>query len=170
MTEAIEQSIKNFVEIQDEYNGKSKTHIIQHFGNLKPIEEIDATQFDFNHFKTNYLKNNKPLVIRNALKVFNVGTAFKNWSLQYLADKCGSNKVHVRRNTIADEYKLGKAYFAQETTFQSYVDDLVEDNKRCQNSYLAVQNLKKAFPQIVDELHLPGLIFDQKLHAGPFLW
>ena len=76
----------------------------------------------------------------------------------------------MRRNTIADEYKTGKAYFAQEASFKSYVDDLIEDNKRCQNSYLAVQNLKKAFPQIVDELNLPQLIFHQKLHAGPFLW
>jgi len=135
---------------------------------LKPIEEIDASQYDHEHFLGNYKRNNKPLVIRNALGTFDVGTSYQNWSLEYLSKKCGQNKVHVRRNTIAEAYKVGQAYFAEETTFQSYVDDLLAENEVSKNSYLAVQNLRKAFPQIFEELKPAPFV--QKLHGGPFLW
>ena len=46
--------------------------------------------------------------------------------------------------------------------------DLHEDNEQCKNSYLAVQNLKKAFMQVSEEIKLPPLV--EKFHAGPFLW
>ena len=49
----------------------------------------------------------------------------------------------MRRNTLADEYKTGKAYQVQEIEFKSYIDDLVEGNAASKNSYLAVQNLRK---------------------------
>ena len=52
--------------------------------------------------------------------------------------------------------------------FKSYMKDLNEDNEQCKNSYLAVQNLKKAFPQVSDEIKLPPIV--EKFHAGPFLW
>lgn len=149
-------------------NDTFKVHVLKHFGELEAIEEIDASQYNNEHFLKNYLQNNKPLVIRNALKTFDMGIAYKSWSLDYLVDKCGSNKVHVRRNTINDDYKLGKAYFAQETEFKSYIDDLIEQNELSRNSYLAVQNLRKAFPQIIDDLKLPPFV--GKLHGGPFLW
>lgn len=168
MTECIEQ--QNVVRIEDEYNGELRVHEVKHFGKLTAIQEVDALEFDQAHFLANYLKQNRPLVIRNYLGSVDLGTAYQNWTLEYLVSKCGANKVHVRRNTIADEYKTGKAYFAQQTTFKSYIDDLVADNKRSQNSYLAVQNLKKAFPEVYDELKMEPLIFNQKLHAGPFLW
>jgi hypothetical protein len=161
---------QNIVTIEKDYNGVVKTHVIKHFGRINPIDQIDANQFDQEYFLSNYFKQNKPLVIRNYLSKFDCGTAYQNWTLDYLANKCGNNKVHVRRNTVAEDYKTGKAYFAQEATFKSYIDDLIQENKRSKNSYLAVQNLKKAFPQIADEIKLEPLIFHQKLHAGPFLW
>lgn len=117
---------------------------------------------------TNYMRNNKPLVIRNALATFDVGTSYRDWSLDYLSKRCGANKVHVRRNTMANAYKVGQAYFAEETTFQSYVDDLLAENELSKNSYLAVQNLRKAFPQVFEELKVAPFV--QKLHGGPFLW
>lgn len=157
----------NFSIIDDEYEGVKKQHCVRHLGPLNQIEEIDATNFDLDNFTANYLQKSRPLVIRNALGVFDCGTAYKNWTLDYLLEKCGSNKVHVRRNTMADDYKTGKAYFVQEIEFKSYIDDLVKDNLASRNSYLAVQNLKKAFPQIKDEFKMPQL---GRLHAGPFLW
>ena len=160
--------VQNVVKIEDEFEGLSKTHIVKHFGKLEPFEEIDADDYNHEHFLANHLRNNKPLVVRNALKKFDCGTAFKQWNLDYLLEKCGENKVHVRRNTINDDYKTGKAYFAQEVEFKSYVSDLVANNELSQNSYLAVQNLHKAFPQIFDDFKLPPLV--EKYHAGPFLW
>lgn len=48
------------------------------------------------------------------------------------------------------------------------MDDLLAGNERCRNSYMAVQNLRKAFPQVLDELKVAPFV--QKLHGGPFLW
>lgn len=159
---------ENRVEIEDEYNGTKKTHLINHLGKLIPIEEIDASQYNHEHFMRNFLSKSKPLVIRNALQVFDCGEAFKNWSLDYLSEKCGQNRVYVRRDTLSENYKMGKAYNVQETTFQTYVNDLLKDNLNSRNSYLAVQNIKKAFFQISEELKMPPFV--EKLHAGPFLW
>ena len=84
---------QNKVILEDEYNGEKKVHVLNHIGEIVPIEEIDAKDFNNELFRQNYLKNNKPLVIRNALNVFDCGSAFKNWSLDYLSKKCGLNKV-----------------------------------------------------------------------------
>ena len=139
---------QNQIEIEDEYNGEKKVRTLNHLGEIVPIEEIDAQNFDAESFKKNYLKNNKPLVIRNALNVFDCGIAFKSWSLEYLGKKCGQNKVFVRRNTLADDYKTGKAYQVQEIEFKTYIDDLIQDNPTSKNSYLAVQNLRKGLWKI----------------------
>lgn len=156
----------NIVNIKDRFD---IVHKIKHCGQLILIDEINANEFNVENFKKNYFKANRPLVIRQALNVLDFGSAYENWSLDYLNEKCGNNKVFVRRNTIADTYKTGKAYQVQEIEFKSYVQDLNEDNDRAQNSYLAVQNLRKAFSQVYNELKMPPQLVE-KLHAGPFLW
>ncbi|CAF1048344.1 unnamed protein product, partial [Brachionus calyciflorus] len=156
------------VVIEDEFNGVKKKHLITHLGNLIPIDEIDASDYKQEDFINNYLCKSRPLVIRNALRIFDCGTAFERWCLDYLLSKCGQNRVFVRRNTLDENYKMGKAYNVQEIDFKTYVKDLLDQNFQSQNSYLAVQNLKKAFYQISDELKMPPFI--EKLHAGPFLW
>jgi hypothetical protein len=148
---------------------EKKQHKLEHLGPLAAIDEIHASEFNPATFKTNYFLNNRPLVIRDALKLLDFGTAFTNWSLDYLHERCGSNRVHVRRNTIDDNYRQGKAYLVQEIDFATYVRDLLADNHQAKNSYLAVQNLKKAFVQVNDELKMPAELVE-KLHAGPFLW
>ncbi len=158
----------NKVVIEDEYNGKKKTHLFKHLGNLEPIGEIHASEYSHEDFLRNHLSGNKPLVIREALSIFDTGTSYKHWSVEYLTQKCGHNKVHVRRNTNANEYKTGQAYFAEEVEFRSYVNDLLANNQKSQNSYMAVQNLRKAFPQIFEELKPAPFV--EKLHGGPFLW
>jgi hypothetical protein len=158
----------NVINIEDEFEGAQKIRQFKHIGPICAIDEVDASNVDLDHFRHNYLKANRPLVIRNALRTFDCGTAFANWSLDYLKDKCGSNDVYVRRNTLSNEYKTGRAYMVQESKFSAYVDDLVKSNSTSVNSYLAVQNLKKAFTQVADELRLPPFV--EKLHAGPFLW
>ena len=160
---------ENRAEIADVFDGVAKTHVVRHIGPLEPIEEIDASELlDTSSFARDYLRANRPLLIRNALRVYDCGTAFADWSLDYLSAKCGTNKVYVRRKTLADDYKTGKAYMVQAVEFRAYVRDLVANNTQARNSYLAVQNVKKAFPQINDDLRMPP--FFEKLHAGPFLW
>ena len=46
------------------------------------------------------------------------------------------------------DLQLGTQYKIRQTTFQKYIDDLLAKNARGRSSYLAVQNIKKAFPQI----------------------
>lgn len=160
---------ENTIEIDDEFDGERRVHVIKHVGPLMPIDEIHASSFDPVEFKQKYFLNNRPLVVRDGLKVMDFGSAYNNWSLDYLVEKCGSNRVYVRRNTIDENYRTGKAYLVQEIEFKSYISDLKMENNVSKNSYLAVQNLKKAFPQINDELNLPQTVVE-KLHAGPFLW
>ena len=156
------------VTVDDVYDGKPLVHSFRHYGPLQAIDEIDAKDFREEDFRANYFSQNRPLLIRDGLKVFDCGTAFENWDLVYLTEKCGANRIHVRRNTITDEYKTGRAYMVQEIEFRNYIRDLVQNTPLAQNSYLAVQNLKKAFPQIAGELKFPS--FFEKGHAGPFLW
>ena len=151
-------------------DGRKVVHTFKHLGKLEPIQEIDAAhQFVEDLFKRDFFRANRPLVIRNALKHLPFGDAYKNWSLVYLLERCGTNRVHVRQNTLNDDYKTGRAYMVQEIEFREYVRDLAESNQKSQNSYLAVQNLRKAFPQIADELAMPTCVVE-KFHAGPFLW
>ena len=159
---------ENVIKIFDEYNNVKKVHILKHLGKLKAIDEVHASHFDAVSFRTNYFRSNRPLVIREALKLLDFGSAYANWTLEYLNAQCGSNKVYVRRNTIDENYRKGKNYLVQEIEFKSYVRDLLEGNQLSRNSYLAVQNLKKAFPQISNEFKMPAFV--EKLHAGPFLW
>ena len=98
---------ENFVDLEDEFEGQKKSYRISHVGKLLPIQEINADNFDHQDFKCNFLQKNTPLVIRNALGVLNFGTAYRDWSLDYLDEKCGANKVYVRRNTMSDDYKTG---------------------------------------------------------------
>ena len=88
----------NKVVLEDEYNGEKIDRVLTHIGELVPIDECEANKLDLKSFKDNHLKENRPLVIRNALSYFNCGNAFKDWSLDYLNEKCGSNKVYVTNN------------------------------------------------------------------------
>ena len=98
---------ENYVDLEDEFEGQKKSYRISHVGQLLPIQEINADNFDHQDFKCNFLQKNTPLVIRNALGVLDFGTAYRDWSLDYLDEKCGANKVYVRRNTMSDDYKTG---------------------------------------------------------------
>ena len=45
-------------------------------------------------------------------------------------------------------FQQGTKYNIRQTTLGQYVDDLKAGNKRAKNSYMAVQNIKKALPQL----------------------
>ena len=98
-----------------------------------------------------------------------------NWTLESLKEKVGGNEVNVRVNTNCEEYRVGvillfwmvvtccqryyttvivslfqsgRQYNFKQIKFGRYIDDLIAGNARSKNSYLAVQNIKKALPQL----------------------
>eukprot|EP00794_Sanderia_malayensis_P014874 gene14874-16420_t len=52
--------------------------------------------------------------------------------------------------------------------FENYIENIMRNSKKSKGSYMAVQNIKQAFPQLQDELPIPEFV--GKMHAGPFLW
>ena len=111
-----------------------------------------------------YLDAAKPLIIENYAHEWPA----MSWTWESLRAKVGENTVHVRRNTGQEEYKVGKKYNIVQSKFREYLDDLLKGNKRSKNSYLAVQNLKQAFPQLLDDISVPPYV--GKLHGGPYMW
>ena len=60
----------------------------------------------------------------------------------------GENEVYVRKNTALETYKNGKQYCIVSMKFGKYVAEMRKGTKLSKNMYLAVQNIKKAFPQL----------------------
>ena len=126
------------------------------------IERRDS--IDNEEFKLQYLQGGKPLVL----------TGFANnwparlWTLQGLKEKVGRNMINVRRNTNHEDYKVGQKYNIEKMTFEDYIDNILKGNKKANSSYMAVQNIKQAFPQIENEVQVPEFV--EKMHGGPFLW
>jgi hypothetical protein len=63
---------------------------------------------------------------------------------------------------------LGRQYGVRQTTFGEYIADLQANNNRAKNSYLAVQNIRKAVPELEDDIRVPEYV--EKVHGGPYLW
>ena len=116
---------------------------------------------DFNKL---HLEPAKPVIIEN----FATDWPCMKWTLTSLKEKAGDNIVSVRRNTMSDNYVTGKKYNIEKMKFSEYIENLLQNNKKSKDSYLAVQNVKKALPQLEEEIPLPAYI--GKLHGGPFLW
>ena len=81
--------------------------------------------------------------------------------------------IFLRKPFLLSQLTANLAPFAVSNSFtqfefKSYVSDLMAQNEQSRNSYMAVQNLRKAFPQILDEVKVAPFV--EKLHGGPFLW
>ena len=126
------------------------------------IERRD--DIDKNEFKIEYLQGGKPLIL----------TGFANkwpsrlWTLASLKEKAGRNVINVRRNTNLVDYRIGQKYNIEKMTFEDYIDNIIEGNKKARSSYMAVQNIKQAFPQLESDIEIPDFV--EKIHGGPFLW
>lgn len=129
------------------------------------VKEIIRKQYlsveDFIEF---HLETAKPVIIENFAKNW----PCMEWTLSSLKEKAGDNFVHVRRNTLSDNYVTGRKYNIEKMAFGEYIDNLLQKNKKSMDSYLAVQNVKKALPQLEKDIPMPPYV--GKLHAGPFLW
>lgn len=115
-------------------------------------------------FEINYLNAEKPVLIRNYTKNWKA----LQWNLQNLKEKAGHNEVFVRKNTSQDSYKVGKKYNIQSMLFSKYIDNMLKENETSHDSYLAVQNIRKALPELSEDIEIPKYV--RKLHGGPFLW
>ena len=115
-------------------------------------------------FHINYLKAEKPVVFEGYAKSWPA----IGWTLERLKERAGQNTVYVRRKTDIEDYKVGQKYDIETMKFEQYVDNIIKCNKKSKGSYLAVQNIRKAFPQLSEDIIIPPYV--RKLHAGPFLW
>ena len=127
-----------------------------------PITRMDRT--DVEEFKSEYLQGRKPLILTGFAKNW---PAF-NWTLHNLKEMAGENVINVRRNTNIEDYKVGQKYNIEKMKFAEYINNITQNNKKSKSSYMAVQNIKQAFPQLEDQIHVPEFV--EKMHAGPFLW
>ena len=92
------------------------------------------------------------------------GQAKEKWSIEFLRQVCGSNRVVVRKKTTCESYRNGTRIPIERMQFRKYVDVMLPSGK----GYLAAQSLKLSFPQLNDHWCLPEHI--ECIHSGPFMW
>lgn len=127
--------------------------------------EIDRCEFiDKDVFRSEYLQGGKPLILSG----FANDWPSRHWTLQSLQERVGENLVTVRRNTDDDDYKVGKKHKIEKMKLEDYIGNILKGNKKALSSYMAVQNIKQAFPQLENEIIIPDFV--EKLHCGPYLW
>ena len=128
----------------------------------KEIKRVASLSVD--DFERFYLNGETPVIIENYISEWPAS----KWTLSSIKSKAGHNKVFVRRNTAQEDYKVGKKYNIESMSFSEYVENIEADNKKAQSSYLAVQNIKIALPELANDVRVPSYV--KKLHGGPFLW
>lgn len=131
---------------------------------VNQVEVIEADDLSVETFEDLYLNGEQPVLIKNYMKNWKA----LQWNLDKLKEKAGHNSVFVRRNTSQESYKVGKKYNIQSMLFSKYIDNLIEGNETSKSSYLAVQNIGKALPELFHDIEIPRYV--KKLHGGPFLW
>jgi len=126
------------------------------------VEEL--TDLSIEDFETKYLNAEKPVLIKDYAKAWPA----MQWTYESLKQRAGHNQVFVRRNTSEECYKTGKKYNIESMKFCDYIENIQAGNKKAYSSYLAVQNMRNALPELQDDIEVPKYI--KKLHGGPFLW
>ncbi|CAH1798454.1 unnamed protein product [Owenia fusiformis] len=115
-------------------------------------------------FEDEYLSKGEPIIIENAIDDWPAG----KWTLDSLSERVGHKTCNVRWKTNTEEYKNGKQYFIRQTTLKEYISDIKAMNAKAKSSYMAVQNMKQTFPELLDDIKIPEYV--GKLHGGPFMW
>ena len=128
------------------------------------VQIVEAGDLSVEKFEEIFLNGEQPVLIKNYMANWKA----LHWNLVTLKQKAGHNSVFVRRNTSQDSYKVGKKYNIQSMLFSKYIDNLIEGNDVSKSSYLAVQNIGKALPELSEDIEVPKYV--KKLHGGPFLW
>ena len=118
------------------------------------IEQVDGS-IDSRTFFENYISKRKPVIIKNIVKEDE--WKFSNWSLNYLKDKSGNEKVYVEKLEENDEtkqfgYKIPKVSMK----YSEFLDSLVEGKE---NMYMTTQE----FDGALDDFGLPDRIITTPL-------
>jgi len=130
-----------------------------------PIPRVSALSEE--EFHKQYFLPAKPVIITDATEDWPA----RKWTIESLVQRVGDNEVWVRGKTNLEDYRVGKAYTIRRCTFSSYCDDLLKNNARARQSYLAVASLQQAFPQLQPDVPLPCYLKNYgKLHLGPYMW
>uniref|UniRef100_A0A7S3PGZ2 JmjC domain-containing protein n=1 Tax=Aplanochytrium stocchinoi TaxID=215587 RepID=A0A7S3PGZ2_9STRA len=143
---------------------------------LKPVKEFEyygnqendirgkSSWISDSELKEKFLDTNLPVVLR---QVKSQKRCF-DWDLNYLREKCENNIVIVRTETNRLLYRQGKRVPIEKMKFGRYATQILEKQKCRKRYYLAACNVKKALPQVNDEVYVPSFV--KKIHKGPFLW
>lgn len=127
--------------------------------------QIERREFIDNElFKSEYLQGGKPLLLTGYASDWPA----RQWTLERLKEKVGNIRINVRRNTDVVDYKIGQKYKIENMDFEDYIGNIFKGNRKAKSSYMAVQNIKQAFPQLEDDIVIPSFV--EKIHGGPFLW
>lgn len=126
---------------------------------IERVQDITKSEFE-----AQYLNKCIPVIIENYMTAWPA----MQWNFKSINKKAGHNNVHVRRNTDFEDYKLGQKYNIESMLFSEYIENIEKGNKKSKGSYMAVQNIKHTFPELIAELPVPEFV--TKVHGGPYLW
>ncbi|KAL0481464.1 lysine-specific demethylase [Acrasis kona] len=132
------------------------------------IKQVDRRRnLSSEDFLNEYFNTDTPVILEDAVSTW-WPQALQKWSIDYLTDQLGDRIVDVRKNTSTIDYKLGKRYLLAKIPFSKYAFWHKNNMPERYDHYLAVNNIKAAFPEISPHIPLPDHV--GKLHAGPYLW
>lgn len=130
----------------------------------KTLQVESVSNLSFDEFQANYFSKEKPVLIENGIEDWPA----RKWTLKSLNEKAGHNTVFVRQNTSVESYRTGKSYSIESMKFSTYIENIEQNNRKAETTYLAVQNIKKALPELEADLQIP--VYIEKVHLGPYLW
>lgn len=113
--------------------------VAQRFEEVERIEAGDADTFE-----QDIIRSRRPVVVRGWLDSWD---ALRKWSLDYFADRCGSNEVRLRY-IGRDDVEFRALY--RETTVREWLAALARGEG--DELYLAEAPLGQTFPQVVSDI------------------
>ena len=121
----------------------------------QPIPRVRAEDLSSQRFQDEFFSLARPVVITGATEDWPA----RQWTIEGLVQRVGGNEVNIRGRTNEREYQLGRRYTIRKDTFEGYCNDLLKGNARAKSSYLAVASMQQAFPQLLDEVPDPELVY-----------
>lgn len=115
------------------------------------IDTINADELTTEHFRKNYLKKSKPLIIKGYSALFPAG---KKWTLNYLKKKLGNYNVGIFDNRVKTSTAYVKPHLFM--PFSQYLDIIMEDKETPYRIFLF--NMFKEFPELRKEFPTPVIM------------
>lgn len=120
---------------------------------MKILRNIDAVdQITERDFETNYLKPQKPLVIKGLTSHYPAGT---KWTPEYLKSVCGEVKVDIFDSSAGDHSASAFTTPDLKMKFKDYVDVIIKDQASPLRMFLF--NMFKCKPELRKDFPCPNL-------------